>query len=52
MIMNKSKIWLSAPHMGGTEQNYVNEACQTNWIAPLGSNVNSFETDNIDLSRR
>ena len=29
--------------MGGTEQNYVNEAFDTNWIAPLGPNVNAFE---------
>ncbi|WP_139956324.1 DegT/DnrJ/EryC1/StrS family aminotransferase [Flavicella sediminum] len=40
--MNK-KIWLSSPHMGGTEQDYVNEAFETNWIAPLGPNVNEFE---------
>jgi dTDP-4-amino-4,6-dideoxygalactose transaminase len=31
--------------MGGTEQNYVDEAFQTNWIAPLGPNVNGFEGD-------
>ena len=31
--------------MGGTEQNFVNEAFQTNWIAPLGPNVNGFEGD-------
>lgn len=43
--MEKSKIWLSSPHMGGTEQNYVNEAFQENWIAPLGPNVNGFEAD-------
>ncbi|MGO4921019.1 DegT/DnrJ/EryC1/StrS family aminotransferase [Maribacter spongiicola] len=29
--------------MGGTEQDYVNEAFDTNWIAPLGPNVNAFE---------
>tara|TARA_R110002124_G_C8974716_1_gene515936 strand:+ start:94289 stop:95386 length:1098 start_codon:yes stop_codon:yes gene_type:complete len=29
--------------MGGTEQKYVNEAFQTNWVAPLGPNVNAFE---------
>lgn len=40
-----SKIWLSSPHMGGTEQNYVNEAFDTNWIAPLGPNVTGFEKD-------
>jgi len=43
--MNKNKIWLSSPHMGGTEQKYVNEAFDTNWVAPLGPNVNGFETD-------
>ncbi|NQX76867.1 aminotransferase class I/II-fold pyridoxal phosphate-dependent enzyme [Gilvibacter sp.] len=37
------KIWLSSPHMGGTEQNYVNEAFARNWIAPLGPNVTGFE---------
>ncbi len=41
----KPKIWLSSPHMGGTEQQYVNEAFETNWIAPLGPNVNGFEQD-------
>jgi len=43
--MNNSKIWLSSPHMGGTEQNFVNEAFDTNWVAPLGPNVNGFEKD-------
>jgi len=37
------KIWLSSPHMGGTEQKYVQEAFDTNWVAPLGPNVNAFE---------
>ncbi|MEP2279034.1 DegT/DnrJ/EryC1/StrS family aminotransferase [Maribacter sp.] len=39
----KEKIWLSSPHMGGAEQDYVNQAFETNWIAPLGPNVNAFE---------
>lgn len=39
------KIWLSSPHMGGAEQKFVNEAFETNWIAPLGPNVNGFEKD-------
>lgn len=43
--MNKSKIWLSSPHMGGTEQSFVNEAFDTNWVAPLGPNVTGFEND-------
>lgn len=41
--MNKNKIWLSSPHMGGTEKKYVQEAFETNWVAPLGPNVNEFE---------
>ncbi len=44
-MLTKTKIYLSSPHMGGTEQDYVNEAFQTNWIAPLGPNVNGFEND-------
>lgn len=41
--MKKPKIWLSSPHMGGTEEKYVKQAFDTNWIAPLGPNVNAFE---------
>ncbi|RPF58285.1 aminotransferase class I/II-fold pyridoxal phosphate-dependent enzyme [Abyssicoccus albus] len=37
------RIFLSSPHMGGTEEKYVQEAFDTNWIAPLGNNVNEFE---------
>lgn len=43
--MGDNKIWLSSPHMGGNEQKYVNEAFDTNWVAPLGPNVNGFEMD-------
>lgn len=43
--MNNEKIWLSSPHMGGTEINYINSAFDENWIAPLGPNVNGFEKD-------
>ncbi len=39
------KIWLSSPHMGGTEQKYIQEAFDENWIAPLGPNVKGFEKD-------
>lgn len=49
------KIWLSSPHMGGTEQNYILKAFKENWIAPLGPDVNCFEEDiqkylNADVS--
>ena len=43
--MNQSKIWLSSPHMGGNEQQFVQEAFDTNWVAPLGPNVTGFEQD-------
>ena len=41
--MNKKRIYLSSPHMGGTEIKYVNDAFNTNWVAPLGPNVDAFE---------
>ena len=41
----KPKIWLSSPHMSGNELSYINEAFDTNWVAPLGPNVNGFEYD-------
>lgn len=43
--MSNSKIWLSSPHMGGTELQYIHEAFNQNWVAPLGPNVNGFEQD-------
>ena len=39
----KSKIWLSSPHIGTSELQFVNEAFESNWIAPLGPHVNAFE---------
>jgi dTDP-4-amino-4,6-dideoxygalactose transaminase len=39
----KNKIWLSSPHLGINELHYVNEAFDSNWIAPLGPHVNAFE---------
>ena len=43
--MVKPKIWLSSPHMGGNEKQYVDDAFSSNWIAPLGPNVTGFEND-------
>jgi len=43
--MMKPKIWMSSPHMGGAEEQFVKDAFDTNWIAPLGPNVNGFEQD-------
>jgi len=41
----RDRVWLSSPHMGGNELKYVNEAFETNWVAPLGPNVNAFERE-------
>lgn len=40
--MNK-RIWLSLAHMGGREQEFIKEAFDTNWVVPLGPNVDAFE---------
>jgi pyridoxal phosphate-dependent aminotransferase EpsN len=40
---SNNKIFLSSPHMSGLEQEFVAEAFSTNWIAPLGPNVDAFE---------
>lgn len=44
-MTNKTKIWLSSPHMGGNEQKYIQDAFKDNWIAPLGPNVFGLEDD-------
>ncbi|MDL2224149.1 aminotransferase class I/II-fold pyridoxal phosphate-dependent enzyme [Bacteroidales bacterium OttesenSCG-928-M06] len=39
------RIWLSLAHMGGREQQFIQEAFDTNWVVPLGPNVDGFEKD-------
>lgn len=39
----KPRIWLSLAHMSGREQEFIQEAFDTNWVVPLGPNVNAFE---------
>lgn len=41
----EQKIWLSLAKMSGNEQKYIQEAFDTNWVVPLGPNVNGFEAD-------
>lgn len=41
----ENKIMLSLAHMGGNEQKYIQEAFDTNWVVPLGPNVNAFEKE-------
>ena len=46
--MAEKKIYLSSPTMHGEEQKFVKEAFDTNWVAPLGPNVNAFEKELAD----
>lgn len=41
----KERIFLSSPHLCGEEMKYVMEAFETNWVAPLGKNVDAFEEE-------
>ena len=43
--MEKKRIYLSCPTMHGEEQKFIQEAFDTNWVAPLGPNVNAFEKE-------
>jgi dTDP-4-amino-4,6-dideoxygalactose transaminase len=43
--MSNEKIWLSSPHMGGAEFEFVKEAFDTNWISPVGPHITAFENE-------
>lgn len=43
--MNQKRIYLCLAHMSGNEMKYIQEAFDTNWVVPLGPNVNGFEED-------
>lgn len=45
MNYSTSRIYLSSPHMSGNELDYIHDAFNKNWIAPLGENVDGFEED-------
>ena len=42
-MKENKKIWLASPHMGGGELRFVKETFDTNWIAPIGPHINTFE---------
>ncbi len=44
-MMSRPRVYLSPPHMSGHEQAYVQEAFASNWVAPLGPNVDAFEQE-------
>ena len=43
--MSRNRIYLCLAHMSGKEQQFIQEAFDTNWVVPLGPNVNGFEAD-------
>ena len=45
MPINNKKIYLSPPHLSGEEISYINNAIDSNWIAPLGPDVDQFENE-------
>ena len=42
---NRKRIYLCLAHMSGNEMKYIKDAFDTNWVVPLGPNVNGFEED-------
>lgn len=48
----RDRIYLSSPHMGGEEMKYIQEAFDTNWVAPLGKNVEMFEKEMCEYTGR
>jgi pyridoxal phosphate-dependent aminotransferase EpsN len=46
---NYDRIYLSPPHLGELEQTFVQEAFDTNWIAPMGPNVDAFEEEFCEI---
>jgi pyridoxal phosphate-dependent aminotransferase EpsN len=45
MQKSPKRIYLSAPHMGGNELRYVQEAFESNWLSTVGPNINALEQD-------
>lgn len=43
--MNRERIYLCLAHMSGKEMDFIKEAFDTNWVVPMGPNVNGFEKD-------
>ena len=49
--MENKRIYLSSPTMHGEEQEFIREAFDTSWVAPLGPNVNAFEKELAEYVR-
>lgn len=42
---NEARIWLSPPHQSGREMKYIQDAFLSNWLAPIGPNIDGFEEE-------
>lgn len=49
-MKKQNKIWLSAPHIGSKEFEYVKDAFESNWIAPVGPHIDTFEKELSNIS--
>ena len=49
-MKKQNKIWLSAPHIGSEEFEYVKDAFESNWIAPVGPHIDTFEKELSNIS--
>jgi dTDP-4-amino-4,6-dideoxygalactose transaminase len=49
--MEKERIYLSSPHMGDRELEFVNEAFATNWVSTVGPNIGAFEQELADYNK-
>lgn len=49
-MQSKKRIFLSAPHMGGTEREFVSRAFDSNWIAPVGPDIDAFEQEIVNYT--
>lgn len=43
--MKRERIYLCLAHLSGKEQKFISEALNTNWVVPIGPNVDAFEAD-------
>src|SRR5690606_24876156 len=43
--MSNKRIWLSPPHMGDKELEFIHEAFETNWVSPAGPHIDAFEKE-------
>ena len=51
-LIQPSRIFLSAPHMGGEELDFIQEVFASNYIAPVGPQIDAFEQEFAEIDRK